>query len=365
VIKQEALKRVRLEDVARDVGVSMMTVSHVINGRKRFTPEVENRVREAVARLGYKANEAARRLAGQQSKVIGLIVPNLLDFFFEHCAHAVQETARLHGFVVLVMAHNRKIDEEKEAVSLMVQRRVAGLLVVPTCDEYKHFAEAEQRGIPVVAFDRPVASLKTDSVLIDNAGAASEAIRHLIEVHGHRRIAFLGSETKAFTMKARLQGYLATMQEAKLKPLIIADEGTLTDEEIFTLLCKALRGRTRPTALFAVSNRSTLGALRAAESLQLAIPRDIALIGFDGFDFAPMLQPPLTAVHQPADELGANAFRLLLQRIQEQRSIPVTTILPTELVIRQSCGCNPASAPNQNNEHKILAAKSHNLRDHK
>lgn len=335
-------KPIRLADIASDVGVSLMTVSRILNNRGQYSAEMTRKVQEAAQRLGYRPNLAARQLTGRRSSTIGLVVPYLSDLFFKHCVYAIQETAREKGFGVLALAHNRDLKEEREAVSLMLQRQVAGLLVASAGGHHPHFDELRRRNVPLVAFDVPVENTKSDAVLVDNAESTASAILHLL-AHGHRHIAFLGTEMATYTMRIRRESYTKTMREAGFAPMLAVSEGPLSGEEMDTLFRKALSGTKRPTAVFTVNSHATVRVLLLLEKLSLSVPRDVAIIGFDDFEFAAFLKPQLTAVRQPAEELGSRAMQRLIDRLNGDVSAPFTEVLKAELIVRESCGCGAIS----------------------
>lgn len=174
-----------LADVAKLAGVGVMSVSRVVNGTRRVSPDVERKVRAAIKKIGYVPNEAARVLKGNRGSVLGLIVPDLADPFFASCVGAIQEAAWQAGYMTLMAASGHREDLERRETELMVQRRVAGLLVAAIGSQNDHFAAAQAAGVPVVAIDRPLSHVATDTVTVDNLEASMNATRHLIE-HGHR-----------------------------------------------------------------------------------------------------------------------------------------------------------------------------------
>jgi LacI family transcriptional regulator len=321
-----------------------MTVSRVVNGGSYVSPATEKRVRTAIRRLGYTPNEAARMLKGQRARMIGLVVPDLADSFFATCANAVQEVAGTHGYMTLIVTSGRSIETESDEIAMMAARRIAGLLIVPSrSGADKRLRELEQAEIPLVALDRTLDGIDAGQVIVENAGGAEEAVRHLIG-HGHRRVICIGYDAKVYTVHQRILGYRRAMKEAGLKAEMWTNLTTAASAE--ALLGRLMSEPDRPTALFSLNNVTTIHALQAVRAMQLRLPSDLAIIGFDDFELAPLLETPLTAVRQPALELGRSAARMLFDMIRHSRDGATGSkpdrriVLPTQLILRASCGCN-------------------------
>jgi len=328
-----------IADVARECGVGSMTVSRVMNGKKHVSASMTKRVRAAILKLGYEPNEAARILKGQLPRTIGLIIPHLADPFFSTCAHAVQQLAIKHGYMTLLFACEGRTNTEAEELAMMKSRNIAGILIVPSnVSSDSQLKELRTRGVPIVMLDRTLPDLDAGEVMVENREGAHKAVSHLIQ-HGHRQILCVGYDRKFNSIGQRIAGYREAMSQAGLKPqlLIVHRESSIAPQ-----LLKRLRSAKRPTALFTLNNVTTTSALHALQRENIIVPRDVAIIGFDDFDLASLLAVPLTAVRQPAAELGRSAARLLLDWIRlgaHAEYLSPRVVLPTELIIRQSCGC--------------------------
>jgi LacI family transcriptional regulator len=318
-----------------------MTVSRVINGKKHVSADMAKRVRAAIVKLGYEPNEAARILKGQAPRTIGLIVPDLADPFFSTCAHAIQQFAAKHGYMTLLFTCEGQKDTEAEELTVMKSRNVAGILIVPS-----HVSSAIQlkalraREVPIVMLDRTLPDLDAGEVTVENREGTHKAVNHLIE-HGHRRILCVGYDSKFNSISQRICGYREAMLQAGLKPEVLStDKGS----SIYSQLLKRLASAKPPSALFTLNNVTTTNVLHALQGKNISVPREVALVGFDDFDLASLLAVPLTAVRQPVAELGRSAARLLLDWIRfgsHSEHLSRRVVLPTELIIRQSCGCGP------------------------
>ncbi len=215
---QKPTIRATIHDVALEAGVSIKTVSRVVNGERHVRPSVEARVFEAIARLGYQPNEVARSLKGSRSRTIGLIIADISNPFYATCAKAVEEVARSHGFAVILCTSNENVENEEAYIDLLSRRRVDGLLLVPTAEDHDHLRRMRSYGLPVVALDRPVEETATDSVVAQNQVGVRLAIEHLIG-HGHKRIAFVGADEHLYTVRTRLAGYHEAIRAAGLEEI--------------------------------------------------------------------------------------------------------------------------------------------------
>ena len=336
-------RRVTLRDVALEAGVSIKTVSRVVNGEPTVNEAMAVRVAEVVERLGYRPNELARSLKGRRSRTIGLVIDDVSNPFMAVCAQAIEEVAWEHGHALILCDSHADLQTEDAYVGLLTQRQVDGLLLVPARGHNAHLEAERQAGLPVVAFDRPAEGVRTDTVLVENRAGAREATEHLIW-HGHERIAFVGDVRHFYTARKRLEGYKEALEAANLEPLHSLDAHSVELGEEATK--GFLEASDRPTALFAANILTALGALRAIEDLRLSIPEDVAVIGFDDFELAHVLRPRFTLVRQPAAELGRRAAEMLFDRLEGQdHPEPRRLVLPTELVVRESCGCPVQPTP--------------------
>ncbi len=336
-----------LADVAKIAGVGIMSVSRVVNGTRRVSPEVERRVREAIDKIGYQPNEAARVLKGNRSSVLGLIVPDLADPFFAVCSNAIQEAAWKSGYMTIMAASGHRAELERRETEMMVQRRVAGLIVVPIGAENAHLAAAQQAGVPLVALDRPIAGVDSDVLTVDNREGAHAATRHLIG-HGYRNIVCIADDERVYTKFERVAGYSQAMRDAGLVAqvcLVGAMTGSVSEQ-----LPLLLEANGPSTAIFAASNLVCTEVLRYLQERSLRIPSDVALICFDDFSAATLVTPPVSVIQQPVSDLGQKAATMMLRRLHEPEQEALCSVqLTTRLVLRRSCGCGsdagPAAAP--------------------
>jgi LacI family transcriptional regulator len=332
-----------VDDVAKLAGVSPITVSRFVNGTSYVGLEKQKAIRSAIKTLGYRPNQAARVLRGQRARMIGLILPNLSDPFFGTCASSVEQYAFDRGYVTLIVASNRNQKVEQNEIEMMMAQHIAGLVIVPsTPNDLLHQLVA--RRVPIIAFDQTLPEIASDEVVVENLGGAHEATSHLVG-HGHKRIACIGYDKASYSIRHRILGYTEAMRASALKPEIYDDADTLSD--IQKLIRSWKKDRKRPTAIFALNNVTTYRILQTLQDVGLSIPQEIALIGFDDFESAPLLSPSITTVRQPTLNLGKQAARLLFKRIEANAppdsGSKTKLVLPVELIIRSSCGCTPRS----------------------
>lgn len=328
--------RVTLRDVAQEAGVSIKTVSRVVNREPLVNPTTAARVAEVAERLGYRPNELARSLKGKASRTIGLIIADISNPFFADVCQAVEQVARQRGYSVVLCASAENVEAEQEYVGILTSRRVDGLLLVPAPEGHGYLKKEQAAGLSIVALDRPADGIETDVVMVDNRSAAREATEHLIGRH-HKRIAFIGDDQRIFTARERFEGYVEALEVAGLEAICQLGVGSVSSAEKATEDLLALPDR--PTAFFAGNSLMTAGVLQAIEKADLNIPEDVAFVGFDDFELLSVLRPNLTLVRQPTRDIGRKAAELLFDRL-DGKAKPEThhLILPTELVVRESSG---------------------------
>lgn len=329
----------KMRDVARLAGVSIATVSAVINGTARVSPALTQRVQKAMEALDYHPDQVARSLKVGKTHVIGMIIPDVTNEFFPAVMDGVEDVARQHDYSVMLCNSNEDPEQEQRHLNTLFSRRVDGVLLA-CADPSSAYDRLVRRRFPIVFVDRIPQGAKCCAVSTDNAGAAHMAVRHLIDL-GHERIAIVGGPTVLSPFVGRLEGFRRAMQEAHLA---IRDEyvkeTTSRVEAGHIAALELLRLPEPPTAVFASNNKLLLGLVRAIFELGLTIPRQLSVVGFDDFPGAEYFNPALTAVAQPMHELGRTAMQLLLGMMEDDtardRADSEIVLLKGELRIRQS-----------------------------
>lgn len=324
-------RRATMHDVARLAGVSLKTVSRVVNAESGVRPATERRVRAAIDELGFRRNLGASHLRrGTSTGTIGVLLEDLANPFYATLTRAVEEVARRSGRHVLAGSSDEDPDRERELALDFCSRRVDGLVVVPTGGRHDYLLPEIDAGLPVVFVDRPADGVAADTVLLDNAGGAETAVRHLA-AHGHRRIAFLGDAPDIHTAAERLRGF-RTCTDTGFVAMGPHDETTV-ERALHDFL-----DRPRPaTALVTGNNRITLLVLRALAGGR-AGP---ALVGFDDFELADLMTPPVTVVSHDIELLGRTAAELLSARIAGDDPPPRRVTVPARLIARGSGETRP------------------------
>jgi len=327
-------------DVAREAKVGVMSVSRVINNHPSVKHSTRAKVMKAIAKIGYSPNDAARMLKGHRGRTIGLIVPDLSDFF-SSCFHAIQEVAIRHDYQTLVVATGRSVAVEEQQLE-SIQSRVAGLLIVSSGSDGRRLKMIQQSGVPVVALDRPVAGVQADAVLVENREGAEQGVRHLIE-HGHKKIACVGFDSGSYTVRERIEGYKLAMRNAGLEPILFTQVSSL--EVMQALAQRWSAAKDRPTAVFCLKRISSVYLIQALHLHKLRVPENVAVVGFDDFELAEVLGTPLTVVRQTPTGMARAAGELLFKKIANLQEGAVSEtqtakmLFPTDLIIRRSCGC--------------------------
>ncbi|WP_121749688.1 LacI family DNA-binding transcriptional regulator [Streptomyces sp. E2N166] len=317
-------------DVGKLAQVSAMTVSRVLKNDPGVSDSTRERVHAAVDQLGYRRNQTARSLRLGGSGMIGLVVTNLANPFYSRLALGVQEVATQYGLRMLLSNSGEQADREPELIDGLVDHQVEGLIVVPAGSRQQHLARA-MRHVPVVFAARPPAGLDTDCVLVEDFHGAREATACLL-AEGHTRVAFLGNPPALYTGAERLRGFWAAHEEIGIAPDHALIRQGLVDSATAEQAALDLLGQAEPpTALFCTNNRISQGAIRALYKAGTTLP----LAGFDDFDLSDVLGLPLTLVSYDADEIGRQAARLLIDRLEHHDTAPPASrriSVPTRVV---------------------------------
>jgi LacI family transcriptional regulator len=326
-----------MSDVAKLAGVGTMTVSRVLSGSVKVSEETAKRVFDAVAALNYRPNEVARALRDQRTHQIGVIVPNLLDPFFAVCAQTVSTVAKEHAYSVVIATADEDVDTEYGEASRMLRRQVEGFVIIPAAGGTTRITGPEFNRTPIVTLDRPIENSSYDSVVVENKYGSQLGVNHLIQ-HGHSRIAFFGLSRNLYTIKARFDGYREAMKKANLKPDAYFGNGTLN--EMVATLRAILEKEDAPTAFFCSNNLITRNAIHSLAQLKVKMPESVALVGFDDFETANILNPALTVVRQPITDMARMGANILFSRLLngDVADHGKHIVLPVELIVRESCG---------------------------
>ncbi|MGI5130922.1 LacI family DNA-binding transcriptional regulator [Pseudonocardia sp. CA-107938] len=329
-------RRTTLRDVATEAGVSVKTVSRVVNGEAGVAPAVRAHVAAVVEQLGYRPDVGARTLRrnDRRSASIALLLEDLANPYSAALLRAVEDVARPRGVVVLAASLDEDPVRERALARAFGSRSVDGLVLAPAGDDQSHLVEEITGGTAVVCVDRAPAGIDVDTVVSTDAAGVADGVRHLAD-HGHTRIAFLGDLATIATARLRHDGYRAGLAGAGLPydPRLVV-RGVRSDEAVQEALTALLALPDPPTALLGAQNLITAGLVRALRRLDLH--HRIALVGYDDFLFADLLSPAVTVVAQDPATIGRTAADLLFDRIGGAREAPRTVEVPTRLIVRGS-----------------------------
>ena len=291
--------------------------------------------------LDYRPNRIARSLRGASSGMIGMIVPSISDSFFSQCAESVEIVARRKGFFLVVTASHDDPELELNNLEQLLLHRMDGLILssAQTSNPRLHRA-LQQLDVPIVGLDRPLTKTRFSSVVSANFEGAKSATEHLLE-HGYRQVLCLYLKPELYPIKERLRGYTKAMRKAGLEPLL---QYVTSAADVESCIRRYVGASTSTIGIFAANNRATGYISEALHTLKLRVPAQIAVLGFDDLDLAGMMSPPMSVVVQPIEELGVRAAELLFKCIAEPEGQPPderhrTLVLPTHLLLRESCGC--------------------------
>lgn len=325
-----------IRDVALRAGVSVGTVSNVLNDSPRVSPEATARVRAAIAELGYVRNEAARQLRAGRSSSVGLVVLDVRNPFFTDVARGAEDEAARFGLSVILGNSDEDVTRESSYLDLFEEQRVHGILISPCGDIEPRLAELRRRGTPVVLVDRESRDAGVSSVSVDDFAGGRLAVEHLL-VAGRRRVAFAGGPLSIRQISDRLAGARAATAEVPGATLEVIETAGLTVLEGRRIGEELVARADRPDGVFAANDLVAVGLLQAlVMSGALRVPQDVALIGFDDIDFASATIVPLSSIRQPSRQLGATALRILREEAAEPDLPPRRIVFQPELVVRAS-----------------------------
>jgi LacI family transcriptional regulator len=330
-----------IHDVARRAGVSSATVSHVINNSRFVAPQTRERVMEAIEALRYRRDGVARSLRRAKTSTIGVIIADISNPFFADLVRGIEDRIYGHeeGFNLILCNTDENADKERLYLDVLQEKRIEGLIMVPTGENAAYLEELVRSGLPIVFADRFVEGLAVDRVLVDNEDGGYVLVSHLV-AGGHRHIGVLRAHLAANTLERRVDGYRRALGEAGIPydpAQVISCRHSIEDAHQAGL--RILDSKDRPTAVFCTNNYMTLGMVQAITDRGLRCPQDIAVVGFDDFAWAASFSPRLTALAQPAYALGQEAADILMKRIgQGALAAPVQKMLKGSLVIRESGG---------------------------
>ncbi len=328
-----------IRDVAEKAGVSITTVSHVINESRFVSDAAMRRVRRAMKELNYRPNAVARSLRRKYTHTLGLVLPDISNPFFAEVARGIETYAFQHGYTVIFGSSDDDLKQEHAYLRVFIEKQVDGIIYVAAGESAQNIQPLLGRHLPLVVVDRDFKKVEADYVVADNRRGGYLATSHLIEL-GHRVIACIAGPSTVTPSAERVTGYRDALDEHSLpfdsRLIRRGDFGAASGFEA-TRYFLSRRGPNRPTAIFACNDMMALGALGALHQAGQHVPDDVAVIGFDDIVLASYTAPPLTTIQQPKYEMGELAAKILIDRIQsDEAHEPQRHLLPTKLIVRAS-----------------------------
>lgn len=329
---------VTMRDVAERAGVSITSVSHVVNKTRVVSDDLRRCVETAMSELGYQPNALARSLRRNESLTIGVIVPDSADPFYAEVVRGVEDTSFDQGYTIILCNSDGDLEKESLYTSVLTERRVDGILFFAASSEStSHIRALQGLRIPLVVVDRQAPDVKIDQVLIDNHLGGKLATQHLLDLD-HRRIACISGPADLMLSAQRVAGYKEALTEAgvPIEETLIVTKEMYQYEAGYEAANELLAMADRPTAVFACNDVMAIATINVAWKLGWEVPKDLSVVGFDDIRLASFINPPLTTIAQPKYDMGAIATTMLLERIGNPQLPPRQQLLDIQLLNRRS-----------------------------
>lgn len=324
-------------DVARESGVSYSTVSRVLNGYEFVKPATRTRVLQAAEKLGYVPNPQARSLAGGRSNLIGVLVPGIDNGYISELVRGIDEELAKSDYNLIVYTTRRQTGRESVYAASIMNGAADGLLLVAPMISASYISLLREHNFPLVMIDQSDMTGRTGFVDATNWQGAYDATQYLIRL-GHQRIGFVAGLSGTTSAADRLEGYLTALSDHGIQnDSRLIEPGNYIERGGYEAALKLLDVPNRPTAIFAANDLSAFGVMEAVQQRGLRIPEDVSLVGFDNLPQASLVYPKLTTIHQPLEQMGQVAVKMLLEQIQTPDLPPRHVTLATQLIVRDSC----------------------------
>ncbi|QGQ98207.1 LacI family transcriptional regulator [Paenibacillus psychroresistens] len=323
-------------DIAKEAGVSIATVSKVINGKGRISADTRSAVFAIMERFDFQPSVIASALTGKKTFTLGLLVPDVSNPFFAEIARAIEDQGHQLGYSVVMCNTDNKDEKIERYISLLLQKSVDGIIIATGIEKKEILEQLLVKNLPIVLIAREMPLVAVETVVVDDYAGGCLAAAHLLEL-GHKEIAILAESQKVSSSRERMRGFRQTMEDAGVafneKWLKICDY-KVEDGRINTL--DLLSEDSRPTAIFCCNDLLAVGSLQAAKELQINIPSDLSIISFDNTILASVTNPTLTTIAQPMEQMGKLAVDLIVEHIKGDKKAKQRTVFRPELVIRES-----------------------------
>lgn len=331
-------KHISLKDLANELGVSISTVSRALKNHPDISKELTQKIKKLANLRNYTPNPLAMGLLKQQTKMIGVIVPDLVTHFYSSIISGIEEVAKQHGYYIVIASSNESVEKEIESIENLLKSRVEGFIICLSqeTNNLDHFKKLISNEIPLVFFDRICESMEVPSVIADGVDAAKKIVHHFYE-NGCKKIAYISGPEQLNISKNRKDGYLQGLEECGLKfdPRLLV-ECNLSAEDATRATQQLLNNTELPDAIFGINDTIVFAAMREIKKQGLKIPDDIALVGFTDEFHSTIVEPTLTSIIHPTLKMGKEAAKLFFQLIEKGSNFKQQIVLETELVVRES-----------------------------
>ncbi|HHW17541.1 MAG TPA: LacI family transcriptional regulator [Firmicutes bacterium] len=329
---------VTIRDVARKAGVSISTVSRVINGTGYVRESTRKKIEDAIRALGYSPNHVARSLSKGSTKIIGAILPDISNPFFPTLARGIDDAVSSRGYTLIICNTDSDVRQEESSVRVLLEKRVDGVVFVAGSPESASLVRRASEQVPVAVIDREVEGVPCDTVTVDNFRGSYELTRYLLNC-GHRKMAYISGPLHLSTSKKRLAGFRACLRDSGVNDEPHVFHGDFKYDTGYSIAREIIRMGLGITCVVCANDLMAIGAMRCFQDLGIGVPSQVAVCGFDDITMASLVRPSLTTVAQPAYRMGALAAEMLLERIEKGRDqSPRSRVLEPVLVIRDSTG---------------------------
>lgn len=328
-----------IKDIARELGISPSTVSRALKDHFEISEETKKAVKRVAEELNYQPNSLALSLRNSKSNTIGVVIPEIVHFFFSTVISGIEDIAHANGYNVIITQSNESYDRELSNIQTLFNSRVDGMLISISKETFDctHINELKEKGLPVVFFDR-IGDDGSSSVTIDDFQSGYQATKHLIQ-QGYDRIAHLAGPSNLFIMNERLNGYKQALEDAgyEVDEQLIIRDSAFEEEAAYDSAYKLLNEK-NPNGIFAYHDLAAMAAIKAVQDYGKNVPQDVGVVGFSNWQFTKLTNPTITTVEQPGYEIGQKAAEMLLKQIEvEEESGPIERIkLKTKLIARDS-----------------------------
>lgn len=328
---------VTIKDIARELQIAPSTVSRALKDHPDISPETKKLVNSLADKWNYRPNPIALSLKGGLSRTLGIVVPEIIHYFFSSVISGIEDYANEHDYNVMICQSNEEYEKEVKSIQTLVNSRVDGILISLSklTRNMEHFHQLKEKNIPVVFFDRATDEIESDRVVVDDAEGAYMATKHLI-LEGRKRIVHLSGPPNLAITKGRIEGYIRALNEFQQS---VTEENIVKCDQVKEaewIVPSLMKRNPPPDAFFCVNDFTAAQALNIVKKLGFRVPHDVAIVGFTNGQLSGLTDPGLTTVDQHGYDMGREAARLMLDRIKDRKRPYQTRVIRTDLVIRGS-----------------------------